>query len=85
MANHNIPQTVVTIAAADNFGEWLQERMKAEHITCEKLAQAIGIERKAILNYIHGKTSPRLDTLAVIFDYFGKTSINIELNPRKAD
>lgn len=85
MANHNIPQTVVTIAAADNFGKWLQERMKAEHVTCGKLAQAIGVERKAILNYIHGNTSPRLDTLAVIFDYFGRTSISIEINPRKAD
>ncbi len=85
MANHNIPQTVVTIAASDNFGKWLLERMKAENVTCGKLAQAIGVERKAILNYIHGNTSPRLDTLAVIFDYFGRTSINIELKPRKAE
>ena len=85
MANHNIPQTVATIAAADNFGEWLQERMKAEHVTCERLAQAIGVERKAILNYIHGNTSPRLDTIAAIFSYFGEYRIDIEINPRKAD
>lgn len=83
MANKNIVQTIVTINAAENFAGWLKERMKVEGLTCEKLASAIGVERKTILHYLNGQSSPRLDTLAVLFDYFGRTSIIIPLNERK--
>ena len=83
MANKNIPQTIVTIAAADNFAAWLKACMKKEHLSCEKLARNIGYERKSILNYLNGKTSPRLDTVAVLFDYFGRTEITINLYERQ--
>ena len=82
MANKSV-QTKVTVAASDNFGAWLKASMKKEGISCQKLANAIGLERKTIQNYINNKHSPRLDTLAVLFDYFGRTEISIDLHERQ--
>lgn len=83
MANKSITPTVATVSAAYNFADWLREKMTEKRITCAQLAHAIGYERKAIISYLAGKTSPRLDTLAAIFSYFGEYRITIEINPRR--
>lgn len=44
-----------------------------------ELAKATGISSTAIYDYLNGYRSPKLDTLAVIFDYFGETEIKISL------
>ena len=83
MANKSITPTVATVAAAYNFADWLREKMTEKRITCAQLAHAIGYERKTIMSYLAGKSSPRLDTLAAIFSYFGEYRITIEINPRR--
>ena len=83
MANKSITPTVATVAAAYNFADWLREKMTEKRITCAQLARAIGYERKAIMSYLSGKSSPKLDTLAEIFAYFGENRISIEINPRR--
>lgn len=79
MANKNIPPTYQTIAAADNFADWLTENMTRNRVTCDRLASAIGCERKAIIAYRTAQTSPRLDALAAIFNFFGADRISIPL------
>ena len=83
--NKSITPTVATVAAADNFADWLKTEMKKSGVSCAQLAHAIGYERKAIISYLAGKTSPRLDTLAAIFSYFGEYRISIEINPRREE
>ena len=83
--NKNAPQTVQTIAAADNFADWLRTELKNNHISMTQLANAIGYERKAVISWAGGKTSPRLDAIALVFAYFGKNRIEIEINPRKEE
>ena len=84
MANKSIKlSSVATVSAADNFADWLREKMTERRVSCVQLAQAIGYERKAILSYLSGKSSPKLDTLAAIFSYFGENRISIEINPRR--
>ena len=79
MANKRIEQNIITVSAAENFGKWLKESMKKEHLSCERLAKIIGVERKSILNYINGKTSPRLDVVAMLFAYFDENEITIKI------
>ena len=85
MSNKSITPTVATIAASENFADWLKEQMKKNRVSCDKLARAIGYERKAVLGWTSAKSSPRLDTVAAIFSYFGKYRIEIEINPRKTE
>lgn len=80
--NKNATATVNTIAAADNFAEWLRDEMKKHRVTCDQLARAIGYERKSIVNWTGCKSVPRLDAVAAIFAYFDKNRIEIEINPR---
>ena len=80
--NKSITPTVATVAAADNFADWLKTEMKKNGVTSVQLAKAIGYERKAVLLWTSAKASPKLDTVAAIFSYFGKNRIEIEINPR---
>lgn len=83
--NKSIAPTVYTIAAADNFADWLRDEMKKNRVSCAQLANLIGYERKAIVAWTGAKTSPRLDAVAALFAYFGKDRIEIEINPRKEE
>ena len=85
MSNKSILPTVQTIAAADNFAEWLREKMTERHLSAEQVAHAIGYERKAILSYLNCKSSPKLNTIAALFAYFGEYRITIEINPRRTE
>ena len=80
--NKSMTPTVQTIAAAENFADWLRTQMRRRGLTCAQLAQAIGYERKAIVAWRVAKTAPRLDAVAALFAYFGKDRIEIEINPR---
>ena len=83
--NKNIAPTVYTIAAADNFADWLRDEMKKNRVSCAQLAKAIGYERKAIIAWTGAKTSPKLDAVAAIFGYFGKKRIEIEITPKREE
>ena len=83
--NKSVTPTVQTIAAADNFADWLKAEMKKNHVSCVKLGKAIGYERKSILAWSNAKASPKLDAVAAIFAYFGKDSIEIKITPRREE
>ena len=85
MSNKSITPTIATVSAADNFADWLRSKMDEKGVTCAQLATALGYERKAIMAYRTCQTSPKLDTLAAIFAYFGENRITIEINPRREE
>ena len=39
----------------------------------------VGLERKSIVKYKLGQSSPKLDVMAAIFAYFGESTIHISL------
>lgn len=74
------------------FGERLRELMQTANpkVTQQKLADAIGVKRQSIAQYLTGNIQPPLSTVAAISDYFdisidyltGRTDIksrNIEI------
>ena len=70
---------IITINAADNFAEWLALKIKETRTPMKTLAKATGIGRNTLYAYLDGGLFPKLDKLAVIFDYFGETEIKISL------
>lgn len=85
MANRSILPTIRTVSALQNFSDWLREKLSETHTTDTELAEAIGLERKAIIAYANRQRYPKLDVLAAIFAYFGEDRISIEINPRRYD
>lgn len=77
--NKRINPTRATRYASEWFAFWLKEQMRINGVTCPELAQAIGLERKAIMRYTNGQASPKLEVLAAIYNYFGKNEIQIPL------
>ena len=72
--NRVITPTVHTVNATRNFSSWLTEKMAET-----KLAEHVGLERKSIIKYRLGQSSPKLDVMAAIFAYFGESTIHISL------
>lgn len=70
---------IITINAADNFADWLRSRCKETGTPLKALSRETGITRSCLYRYLRGTATPKLDTLAVIFDYFGDTEIKISL------
>ena len=77
--NRVITPTVHTVNATKNFSAWLTEKMQETGITDRRLAEHIGLERKSIIKYRLGQSSPKLDVMAAIFAYFGESAIHISL------
>lgn len=77
--NRVITPTVHTINATKNFSAWLTEKMAETKTSEAKLAEHVGLERKSIIKYKLGQSSPKLDVMAAIFAYFGETSIHVSL------
>ena len=77
--NKRIEPNKATINANKFFAAWLRIAMEKNHISCEKLAKAIGLERKAILSYLNCQTSPKLETVAAIYAYFNCERIFIPI------
>lgn len=78
MANRAIIR-IITITAECNFASYLTKKLKKNDMSPRELAKATGISATAIYDYLNGYRSPKLDTLAVIFDHFGDTEIKISL------
>lgn len=76
--NRLTPQTINTVNAATYFGEYLRSKCISKRKTKE-LAEAIGIERKSIIAYAQGKTSPKLDIVAKVYAYYGESEIRIPI------
>ena len=77
--NRVITPTVHTVNATRNFSSWLTEKMTETNTSETKLAEHVGLERKSIIKYKLGQSSPKLDVMAAIFAYFGETSIHVSL------
>ena len=77
--NRVITPTVHTVNATRNFSSWLTEKMAETNTSETKLAEHVGLERKSIIKYRLGQSSPKLDVMAAIFAYFGETSIHVSL------
>ena len=77
--NKVITPTVHTVNATRNFSSWLTEKMAETNTSEAKLAEHVGLERKSIVKYKLGQSSPKLDVMAAIFAYFGESTIHISL------
>lgn len=77
--NRVITPTVHTVNATKNFSARLTEKMAETNTSETKLAEHVGLERKSIIKYRLGQSSPKLDVMAAIFAYFGETSIHVSL------
>lgn len=75
--NHSPTQTTETIQASIAFSNWLADKLRDTHTTEEQLANAIGLNRKAIVSFVTLARSPKLDHIVKIFNYFGYTSVYI--------
>lgn len=74
-----IEPTGSTINANEWFADYLTEKVNGDKGKAIKLADAIGMERKAIYSYMKGERSPRLEIVAKICAYFGEDEIKIPL------
>lgn len=52
-----------------NFGKNLDQKLKETRITRVELAEAIGVTRTTIWNYINNKRRPDMETFAKIADF----------------
>lgn len=83
MCNRNIPQSLITINAGQNFSAWLRRQLQLNDLPINEFAANIGIARSSVCAYLNGARYPKLDILAEIYDYFGKTEITISLKDNR--
>ncbi|MCQ2319261.1 MAG: helix-turn-helix domain-containing protein [Bacteroidales bacterium] len=76
---NRVVTNIITINAADNLADWLRSRCKETGTPLRSLSRATGITRSCLYRYLHGTSTPKLDTLAMLFSYFGETEIKISL------
>lgn len=69
--NKRITPTPATKRAAAWFSDYLTARMRETNTSAPKLAAAIGLNRKSIYGYKDGTTSPKLEIVARVIEYFG--------------
>lgn len=81
--NKNIEPSGASYMASAWFMEYLQRKLGESGDSYEKLARAVGLERKAILAYVLGNRSPKLEVVAKIMEYYGETSITIPIRNYK--
>ena len=79
--NRNIEPSSASVVASVWFMKYLQDKLGDKDENERKLAEAIGMERKAILAYALGYRSPKLEVVAKIMDYYGDTVAVIPLDP----
>ena len=77
--NKNIEPSGASYISSAWFMEYLQKKLGESGDSYEKLARAVGLERKAILAYVLGYRSPKLEIVAKIMEYYGETSITIPI------
>lgn len=80
MANRVQEPTINSIIAMDNFSDWLRIEMEKKQISCAKLAEHIGCERKAVVGWRTKARAPKLDQIAKVYAYFGKKTIIIPID-----
>lgn len=56
-----------------NFSDKLRKLREDKHITREQLSKATGISEGSISSYELGRRKPKIETIALIADYFGVT------------
>lgn len=81
--NKNITPSGASCMASAWFINYLQRKLGESGDTYGKLAKAVGLERKAILAYVLGYRSPKLEVVAKIMEYYGETSITIPIRNNK--
>lgn len=68
--NHKPKKTPSSYIAGLWFANYVKEKV-IDAGQSEKLAKAIGMERKQIYKYASGEASPKLEVVANILAYFG--------------
>ncbi len=76
--NKLVPQDIHSINASAWFSAYLREKCVSQRETT-KLAKAIGLERKSLMNYAQGRVSPKLDVVAKVLAYYGEKEIRIPI------
>lgn len=66
-----------TANALHNFEFWLSNHMTESDISNAKLAQYVGVDRKTVIEWRHGRRFPKLDQLVMVFDYFDENWVQI--------
>ena len=75
--NRVITPTVHTVNATKNFSAWLTEKMAETKTSEAKLAEHVGLERKSIIKYKLGQSSPKLDVMVMIYDFFDEDAVYV--------
>lgn len=83
MANRLPIITSTTELAQSRFSKYLREKLEESDISMRQFARAIGVGKSSISAYINGIAYPRLDTLALIYAYFGEEEIKISVKGDK--
>ena len=71
--------TAESAIASEKFAEWLRTQRIAKKESQELLANSLDVDRKAIMSYESGRSTPRLDVLAKLYAHFGENEIRIPL------
>ena len=66
-----------TANALHNFSLWLNDNMTASAVSNTELSRHVGVERKTVTEWRHGRRFPKLDQLVMIFDYFDQGWVQI--------
>lgn len=66
-----------TANALHNFSLWLNDNMTESDTSNAELAQYVGVERKTVIEWRHGRRFPKLNQLVMIFDYFDQGWVQI--------
>lgn len=81
--NKVITPSRITVNVYDNFASWLKEKMAYYGTSSDELARAVGMRRSTISAYLNNQRSPKLEIVAMIFDFFGEDEIRISLKEAK--
>ena len=77
--NKRVEPSVSSVTASEWFADYLKSKIKDDRKSAVKLAEAVGVERKAIYSYYNGERSPKLEVVAKILAFYGETEIRIPL------
>lgn len=61
-----------------SFSEWLENELEEQGMMQKMLAEKTGITAGAISNYVRCVRSPKLDTVNLILDVFGKKIVIVD-------
>lgn len=77
MCGKRIDINTKTANALHNLALWLSDHMTESDTTDAELAQYVGVERKTVFEWRHGRRFPKLDQLVMVFDFFGENWVQI--------